>query len=242
MSTTTPGSDPWRSPPRDDTNPNRVRPGPRRPEGAPAGPDAVRNAVIEAAGHLFAKDGVDAVSLRDIAAAADVQLALIPRYFGSRDDLIETVFADLTTKVAQGLVDRPLQQVSFDPDSAMNRWTALLNHFAVTGKAVPDLERLLQSCPSTREGLRTGIRPRPDRCPAARRAGGRVLTRLARLRGVPDQLGRAQDRQTSNLARRSHRPWRVGSAPHPGHHHPNPLARGRENLAKKSRGRENFRE
>jgi AcrR family transcriptional regulator len=93
--------------------------------------------VIEAAGQLFAKDGVDAVSLRDIAAAADVQLALIPRYFGSRDDLIETVFADLTTKIAQGLVDRPLQQVSFDPDSVMSRWTALLNHFAATGKQLP---------------------------------------------------------------------------------------------------------
>ena len=119
-------------------NLNRVRPGPRRPEGAPVGPDAVRNAVIEAAGHLFAKDGIDAVSLRDIAAAADVQLALIPRYFGSREGLIEAVFADLTAKIAQGLLDRPLQQVSFDPDSAMTRWTALLNHFAVTNKQLPD--------------------------------------------------------------------------------------------------------
>ena len=120
-----------------DANPNRSRPGPRRPAGAPTGPDAVRDAVIGASGHLFAKDGVEAVSLRDIAAAADVQLALIPRYFGSRDELIEAVFDDLTTKIAQGLIDRPLEQVSFEPDSAMSRWTAVLNHFAVTGKQIP---------------------------------------------------------------------------------------------------------
>jgi AcrR family transcriptional regulator len=63
--------------------------------------------VIESAGRLFANAGVDAVSLRDIATAADVQLALIPRYFGSREGLIEAVFGALTTKVAQGLVDRP---------------------------------------------------------------------------------------------------------------------------------------
>ena len=111
--------------------------GPRRSPGAPVGPAAVRHAVIEAAGHLFAMEGVDAVSLRDIAVAADVQLALLPRYFGSRAGMIEAVFADLTTKIAQGLLDRPLEQVSFDPDSAMSRWTAVLNHFAVTGKRVP---------------------------------------------------------------------------------------------------------
>ena len=53
------------------------RPGPRRAPGAPAGPDEVRRAVLDAAAPLFAERGVDAVSLRDIAAGADVHLALI---------------------------------------------------------------------------------------------------------------------------------------------------------------------
>ena len=45
-------------------------PGPRREPGAPVGPEEVRRAVLEAAAVLFAERGVDAVSLRDIAAAA----------------------------------------------------------------------------------------------------------------------------------------------------------------------------
>ena len=56
------------------------------------------------------------------------------------------MFADLTAKIAQGLLDQPLQQVSFDPDSAMTRWTAILTHFAVTGQAATDL----RTPPSTR--------------------------------------------------------------------------------------------
>ncbi|MCB1261014.1 MAG: TetR family transcriptional regulator, partial [Acidimicrobiales bacterium] len=59
-------------------------PGPRRPAGAPVGPDAVRRAVLDAAAELFGHHGVQATSLRDIAAAADVQLALIARYVGTR--------------------------------------------------------------------------------------------------------------------------------------------------------------
>ena len=53
------------------------RPGPRRPSGAPVGREEVRRAVLDAAASLFAERGVAGVSLRDVAAAADVHLALI---------------------------------------------------------------------------------------------------------------------------------------------------------------------
>ena len=48
------------------------RPGPRRAPGAPSGPDEVRRAILDAAATLFAVHGVGRVSLRDIAAAADI--------------------------------------------------------------------------------------------------------------------------------------------------------------------------
>ncbi len=113
------------------------RPGPRRPAGAPVGPDEVRAAVIEAAGLLFVRYGVDRVSLRDIAAAADVQLGLIARYVGSRDELDEAVFVDFTSKVARELVDKPLEQVSFERESVVGQWVALLTHFAMLSRPLP---------------------------------------------------------------------------------------------------------
>ena len=115
------------------------RPGPRRAPGAPVGPDAVRRAVLDAAADLFARQGVEAVSLRDIATAADVQLALIARYVGTRAELIDAVFRDLSSKLAQELLDRPLEQPTFERDSTMGRWTILVSHLVISGV---DPERL----------------------------------------------------------------------------------------------------
>lgn len=111
--------------------PPSSRPGPRRPRGAPVGPDEVRRAVIEAAAELFAGRGVPQVALRDVADAANVQLSLIARYIGSRDELIHAVFDDLTLALAQEVIDRPLEQISFERDSVMGRWTIMLTYFAV---------------------------------------------------------------------------------------------------------------
>lgn len=110
----------------------RTRPGPKRRRGAPAGPEAVRRAVLDAAAVLIGRKGVSDVTLREIAGAADVQLALIARYVGNRRELIHALFDDLTEKLAQEVVDRPLEQISFERDSVMGRWTIMLAHFAVT--------------------------------------------------------------------------------------------------------------
>lgn len=121
--------------------PGRRRPGPRRPVGAPSGPDEVRRAVLDAAGTLFAERGVDAVSLRDIAAAADVQLVLISRYVGTRDELVTAVLDDLSAQVARSLTERPTEPQSFEPDSPLGRWTRLLAHVVLTSDRPPtDLE------------------------------------------------------------------------------------------------------
>ena len=49
--------------------------------------------IIEAAEKLFAAKGFNGTSVRDIAEAADVNLAMISYYFGSKDKLFEAMFA-----------------------------------------------------------------------------------------------------------------------------------------------------
>ena len=56
---------------------------------------------------LFAQRGVDAVSLRDIAAEADVHFALIRRYIGNRDELVTAVFDDLSDQLAASGAGQP---------------------------------------------------------------------------------------------------------------------------------------
>lgn len=109
-------------------------PGPRRPPGAPVGPDEVRRAVLEAAGTLFAHRGVDAVSLRDIAAEAGVHPALIRRYIGNREHLELAVFDHLSEKVAKAVVDNPLSGQGFTADTIMGQWVRVAASLAIAGR------------------------------------------------------------------------------------------------------------
>lgn len=50
--------------------------------------------ILEAAEVLFSTKGFDGTSVRDIAKAANVNVAMISYYFGSKDKLLETLFED----------------------------------------------------------------------------------------------------------------------------------------------------
>jgi AcrR family transcriptional regulator len=97
----------------------------------PTGPDEVRRAVLDSAAELFSRDGVSEVTLRDVATAAQVNLSLINRYIGSRDDLIETVLADLTDQLVAEIRDDPTGARGFEADSVMARWTKVLTHLVL---------------------------------------------------------------------------------------------------------------
>lgn len=56
-------------------------------------PPSTKARIIEAAEHLFADSGIAATSLRHITARAGVNLAAVNYHFGSRDALIEAVYA-----------------------------------------------------------------------------------------------------------------------------------------------------
>lgn len=115
----------------------RKRPGPRRRKGKPAGREEVRRAVLDAAARLFAQHGVGEVSLRDVAREADVQLALIARYVGTRDELVQATFEHLTSQLSEDVLSNPLQGHGFDADSTMGGWTRIAAYLALTG-GVPE--------------------------------------------------------------------------------------------------------
>jgi AcrR family transcriptional regulator len=112
------------------------RPGPKRPRGAPVGPDEVRRAVLDAATDLFVRRGLHRVSLRDVADAADVHPHLIRRYIGTREELILAVFDDLSVRLADLVLQNPLAGQGHGPDTVMGQWVSLLDQLVVDGKPV----------------------------------------------------------------------------------------------------------
>lgn len=97
--------------------------------------------MLDAAARLFAERGVDAVSLRQVASEADVQLALIARYVGTRDELVRAVLEDLSAQVVHLVAELQTGRHSFERDSALGRWTRVLAHVVLTADRPPaDLE------------------------------------------------------------------------------------------------------
>jgi AcrR family transcriptional regulator len=91
--------------------------GPRRRDAA-----ATRESLLTAARSLIARDGVAAVSTRDIAAAAGANQALVYRYFGSKEALL--VEALEQTEPDSIIADTPLDDLphtllrrALDPDA-----------------------------------------------------------------------------------------------------------------------------
>ncbi len=74
--------------------PRRVRTAARGAEDQrTVGGDATRKRILKQAERLFAKTGIDAVSIRDITDAAGVNSAAIHYHFGSKSGLIEALLA-----------------------------------------------------------------------------------------------------------------------------------------------------
>jgi AcrR family transcriptional regulator len=90
--------------------------------------------VLDAAVRLFAPRGVDPVSLRDIAAAADVKLSLIGRYIGNRETLLRVV-EHLSRKLAQD-VDNPLSGQGFEPHIVMGQSVRVAGALVITGRGL----------------------------------------------------------------------------------------------------------
>src|SRR5258708_39978720 len=69
----------------------------------PRGREAVMTAVLDAAMALFAAHGPASVSVRDIAAAARVNHALVHRHFGSKQEVLRAVLDRAVTESAASM-------------------------------------------------------------------------------------------------------------------------------------------
>lgn len=63
-----------------------------------------REHIMNTAVSLFAKNGFEGTSVRDIASAADVNLAMINYYFGSKEKLFESI-VDFTASSTRAMLD-----------------------------------------------------------------------------------------------------------------------------------------
>lgn len=98
--------------------------------------ETTRTAILEAARAAFTRHGFDGVGLREIAAAAGANVALVNRYFGSKQGLFEEAVTTAITMsslfpvsreefcerlILQTLHNWPPERVQFDPTRAMLR-------------------------------------------------------------------------------------------------------------------------
>lgn len=67
--------------------------------------------ILEKSEELFSSKGIDRTSVRDISAAADINVAMIKYYFGSKDKLVETLFKWRILKM-----NRALSKIVTDQD------------------------------------------------------------------------------------------------------------------------------
>jgi AcrR family transcriptional regulator len=74
-----------------------------------------REHILKIAEELFAERGFDGTSVRDIAHAAEVNLAMISYYFGSKEKLLESLI-EMKTGYAYGILDE------LNKDESLSSW------------------------------------------------------------------------------------------------------------------------
>jgi len=81
--------------------------------------------IMEAAEELFAENGFNGTSVRDIAEKANVNLAMISYYFGSKDKLLEAIFelrGETTKLLLENIVSKPGL-------SSLDKTNLLIDHY-----------------------------------------------------------------------------------------------------------------
>jgi AcrR family transcriptional regulator len=96
----------------------RVSPSNPTRTGRRVGNSGTRDAILDAATNLFGQRGYDGASIRAIAAAAQVDPALIRHFFKDKDTLFATVVADRTT-----VFERLAESLTGDPATLGHRLT-----------------------------------------------------------------------------------------------------------------------
>jgi len=110
--------------------------GPGRPQRGEG--EAVRRALLEAARELFAERGFEAVTLREIAAAAGVNAAMVHYYFGNKQGLYLAILSEGAAPLLAHL-ERALERPDADGEQVVREF---LTRFAATMAREPWLPQL----------------------------------------------------------------------------------------------------
>ena len=179
--------------------------------------------MLDAAAALFAVHGIDAVSLRDITAAADVNLSLIGRYIGRRDELVAAVFGHVSDQLARAVEENPLSGQGFSPDKVMGRWVRIAAALVISGRSLdgrPDFNPVVAMAETVMAGY--GLAGEAARLRAARIVAAALGWRIFEACLV--QAGGLEAVPLATL-RRSWPGRRVGWAPCPDPRRPTPSQR-----------------
>jgi len=96
--------------------------------------------IIHYAEKLFVKSGFDGTSIRDIAKEANVNIAMISYYFGSKEKLLEAIF---TYKIDLFYAKMEAGNIFTDADSALQTLEKYIKHFIKTMNINPGLFQFL---------------------------------------------------------------------------------------------------
>lgn len=111
---------------------------------------ATKEAILVAARQVFTDNGFDGAGLREIAAHAGVNVALINRYFGSKNGLFKIAVIDhidleevfmgapetLGQRIADYFLSHPVKKEGYDPTLAILRSTSSESSVAVISEAL----------------------------------------------------------------------------------------------------------
>jgi AcrR family transcriptional regulator len=141
----------------------------------PRNAEATRTAILNAARTCFSQRSYDQVGIREIAALAGADAALVCRYFGSKEDL----FAQLMRRP-----DEPLEVIAEGREGLSRRVAEMVANKAGDETAIEDLLIMLRSASSKTAGelVRNAMEQRFDQ-PIAELLGGEHANVRARLMG-----------------------------------------------------------
>ncbi len=86
--------------------------------------------IMEKALALFAQKGYDGTSVRDIALAANINLAMVNYYFGSKLKLLEAIFEEMTA-AAKLHIDSYILDESLSPSEKLDKIIDGYTHFVI---------------------------------------------------------------------------------------------------------------
>ena len=101
----------------------------RRRPGRPPGTSDTRERILNSARELFARNGIDKTSIRSIAAAADVDPALVHHYFGTKTQLFAAaIHIPIDPMAVLGPIrDVPVEQIGYTlPSILLPLWDSEL--------------------------------------------------------------------------------------------------------------------